>query len=128
MLMKVISVAMITLMLCLLLKGSNPQAALAVAASGGVTLLLIIWTPLKELLAQLESLGQEAALPEGYMALILKAIGITLMGELAASLCRETGESALGQKVELACNVLLLTLAMPVLLAVVELLRQWVVL
>ena len=59
------------------------------------------------------------------MELIVKSVAITLACEAAASLCREAGETALGQKVEWVCHVLVLAMALPVLLSVTDMLRKW---
>ena len=124
-LVKILSVALAALALCLVLKKHSPMAAMAVAASGGVIMVLMVWEPVIQLIGTVESLGAQAALPNGYTALILKVMGMTLACELASSLCREAGEEGLSQKVELASHVLLLSMAMPVLLAVVEMITQW---
>ncbi len=124
-LLKIISVCLAALVLCLVLKKHSPMAAMAVAASGGVVMVLMVWEPATQLIGAVESLGEQAALPEGYTALILKVMGMTLACELAAALCRQAGEEELSKKVEFASHVLLLSLAMPVLLAVVEMISQW---
>ena len=124
-LFKIISVALASLVLCLVVKKHSPMAAMAVAASGGMVMVLLVWEPVTQLIHTLESLGTQAALPEGYTPLILKVMGMTLACELGASLCREAGEEELSRKVEFASHVLLLSMAMPVLLAVVEMITQW---
>jgi len=127
-LIKAISVAMVTLIVSMLLKKQNPQIAAAAAASGGILLFLLVWEPLKQILSELGNLGEKTSLDSGYMALIMKVIMMTITCDMAVSLCREAGENGLGQKVEMVSHILLMSMAMPVLLAVVEMLRQWAVL
>lgn len=51
---------------------------MAVAASAGVILVLMVWEPVTQLIGTVESLGSQAALPDGYTALILKVMGMAL--------------------------------------------------
>ena len=44
-LVKIISVALAALTLCLVLKKHSPMASMAVAASAGVILVLMVWEP-----------------------------------------------------------------------------------
>ena len=48
-------------------------------------------------------------------ALMLKAVGITIAGQLAAQLCKDAGESALAYAVELAAKAAVLAAAFPLL-------------
>ena len=54
------------------------------------------------------------------MLVMLKAVGLTVLGELAARLCKDAGEAALAYGVELAVKVAVLTVCLPVLAALME--------
>ncbi len=49
------------------------------------------------------------------MMVMLKAVGLTVLGELAARLCKDAGESALAYAVELGARAAVLGAAMPLL-------------
>jgi stage III sporulation protein AD len=51
-----------------------------------------------------------------YVSVAVKVIGVAYMAELGASVCTDAGESAIAAKIELAGRVMLLVLAMPVLM------------
>jgi stage III sporulation protein AD len=57
---------------------------------------------------------------------VMKVLGIAYLTELAAGICRDTGEQALAQRVELGGKVLILLLAIPVLNAVLALVLRLV--
>jgi stage III sporulation protein AD len=48
--------------------------------------------------------------------------------EFSASLCKEAGEDGLAKKIEFSTKIILLSLAMPVLIAVLEMIKQWIAL
>lgn len=124
-LIRIISVAAITLVICMVLRKQSPEIAAAAAAAGGVLILLMIWEPLKLMLLQLEQVSRDSIMPEGYISLMIRAVTMAFTGEIAVSLCREAGEPNLGQKVEMACHIFLLSLSVPVILTVLEMFRQW---
>jgi stage III sporulation protein AD len=55
-----------------------------------------------------------------YIGIAIKVIGVAYMAELGASVCQDAGESAVAAKIELAGRVMLLVLAMPVLMDLVN--------
>ena len=52
-------------------------------------------------------------MPSGMGALLLKAMGIALLAEVTADICRDLGESSLGSAVELGAKILVLLLGLP---------------
>ena len=82
-LIRIVGVAMTALILSMVFKKQSPATALAIAASGGVMIILMLWEPLVELLKALEYFGDQAQMPDGYLQIVIKAIGITLLCELA---------------------------------------------
>ena len=67
-LFKIISVALASLVLCLVVKKHSPMAAMAVAASGGMVMVLLVWEPVTQLIHTLESLGIAGLDKDGLMA------------------------------------------------------------
>ncbi len=49
------------------------------------------------------------------MLVMLKAVGLTVLGELAARLCKDAGENAMAYAVELGVRAAVLGAAMPLL-------------
>lgn len=58
-------------------------------------------------------LSEKAGIDDSYLKIILKCIGICLLGEVTSQLCRDTGENSLAVNVELAGKVSILLVALP---------------
>ncbi len=58
------------------------------------------------------------------MSVMLKAVGLTVVGELAVRLCKDAGESALAYAVQLGTRAAVLGAAMPVLSKLFEFLGE----
>lgn len=59
-----------------------------------------------------------------YAGLLLKAAGVTIAGSLASDMCRDSGETALANFIDLIVKVIVLSLALPVIRALLELSLQ----
>ena len=94
-------------------KRSSREHALLLAAVTAVLLLLAALEGADPLLRELE--GLSAAFPGECFPVMLKAVGITIAGQLAAQLCKDAGESALAHAVELAAKAAVLAAAFPLL-------------
>ncbi len=95
-------------------KRSSREHALLLAAVTAVLLLLAALEGTAPLFRELE--GLSAAFPGECFPVMLKAVGITIAGQLAAQLCKDAGESALAYAVELAAKAAVLAAASPLLL------------
>lgn len=94
-------------------KRSSREHALLLAAVTAVLLLLAALEGAGPLFRELE--GLSTAFPGECFPVMLKAVGITIAGQLAAQLCKDAGESALAYAVELAAKAAVLAAAFPLL-------------
>ena len=109
---------------CLLLKKSNPELQVPLAAAvctfvlwGGTALL----RPLREFLQKAEGLS---ALSGAYFSPVVKCVAIGILSRGAAELCRDGGQSAMAGAVELGGTAAALYVSLPLLTALLELLEK----
>ncbi len=97
-----------------LIKKGNPETALLFSV--GVAVLVFLYVlPQVESLAQTVSQLAEASDLSEVLGVLLKALGIVLIGRLAVGVCRDAGESALASGVEFAVKTAVLLTALPLL-------------
>ena len=92
--------------LALILGQYRPEFRMLVTAA--VTLLLMAMV-----LEQLRSTMELTGLTGDYAAVLFKAVGICLLTQLAGDVCRDSGESSIASKIELAGRAAILLIAMP---------------
>ena len=63
-------------------------------------------------------------LDDGMLAILLKPMGIGLIGEIAGLVCAATGNSALGKSLQMLSAAVILWLSLPLLTQLLELLQQ----
>lgn len=119
--LRIVGIALVfSVLLVILRKEAAPYGA-QLAIGLVVVLLLSLLRPISQLIDALGSLAQGAGIRSVYLGIVLKAIGIAAMTSIGAELCRDAGEDAAGQVVELAGKVFIMLLALPVVTAIIDL-------
>lgn len=108
-----------------LLKGRQASLAAALTLGGCAALVYFAALLLQPVRNFCSELAQTAGVAEAYLRPVLKCTGIALLTELCAALCRDAGQSALANAVELCGSALVIVLSLPLLTALLALLRSW---
>ena len=101
-------------LVCSHLKKRWPELALGIAMAAGLAALMTFLPEILSMVSSLQSMARAAGMDEGYMGVMLKACGISLVAEFAAQLCRDAGESALSGRILLCSRLALLAMAAPI--------------
>ena len=67
----------------------------------------------------------QIGISEVYLTALLKMAGITYIAEFASGICRDAGYGAMGTQIEIFAKLSILAVRMPVLLALLETLREF---
>lgn len=118
--LQVLAFAVVAVALLAVLRRERPEVAVVLGVAAGTVLLVFVLRQVTAVVDAVADLGRRAGIQEGYMASLLKVIGVAYLAEFGAQICRDAGEGALAAKVELAGKVFILLLAVPVLMAVVD--------
>lgn len=81
----------------------------------------VFLTPVMDLIRRLQQLAQ---LEEGALNTVLKAVGIGLVGEIAALVCSDAGNAALSKAVQIATASAVLWLSVPLMEELLVLIRE----
>lgn len=77
--------------------------------------------PVLDLLRELEALGD---LQGDLLGILLKALGISLVAEVAGMVCGDAGNSSLGKTVQMLGGAVILYLSIPVFRSLLELIQR----
>lgn len=112
--------AMISALICLLLRQYRPEIAAGAAVLSGVMLLAGVLGVLNPVTETLRELTAKAGISDGYLQAILKALGICYVAQFASDACRDAGQTAIAGKVELAAKAAVIVLALPMFIEAAE--------
>ena len=118
--MQMIGVALISTMLCLVIKKDRPEIAMFIGILTGVVILVSVIFKLSFVIDSINSLAAKANIPDVYITLIIKLIGIAYLMEFAIQLCKDFGEGNIASKLEFGGKIIVMTMSFPILLSIVE--------
>lgn len=87
----------------------------------GAALFLLLLDQLSKAAGAFYDMAQLAEIGDEQTAVILKTLGVSLLGEFAAQACRDAGEEGLAMRVELGGKIMLVVLSLPLLKEIVTL-------
>lgn len=121
MIMKIIGVLLLCALMCVVLRqaGRN-EAAMLLAAAGCVFALTAVFSMLGSIVTELSILANTAGLNNEIYLTVLKITGVAYITQNGASLCRDVGESALSEKIELGGKIMICMMSVPSVKALLE--------
>jgi stage III sporulation protein AD len=111
-------------LLGLLLKKTQPELAMLLALSGLLALLAGAGSLLREMKNFLDELTEGTALNEALLSPLLKVLAVSVTARLSADLCKDAGSAALASAVELIGAAAGVLVSLPLLRAVLEMIRS----
>lgn len=113
--MAAVSVCVAGALVCSLLRAQKPEFRASVAIAVGLCALTLSLDGIRTGIDTLRTLCAQAGMNADSLAVMLRAVGIALLAEFGAQLCRDADETALAGRVELAARVALLGMCVPLL-------------
>lgn len=124
--LKTAMLGIVTIIVAMAMKQGKAEFATFVSLTGSILLAWIAVQLLEGITGGLERLEKMVGVDMEYMALLMKIIGVTYISEFASSLCRDAGYSAVAGQIELVGKLTILTIGMPVVMALFELMAEMV--
>ena len=122
-LLQVAGLGLIAVLLGLVLKKGNGVLALLLTLAACAAMTVSIVRLAEPVVSFLSELRQLAGLEPALLQPLLRTVGIGLLTQLTASVCADAGESTVARLIELCGSVLGIYTALPLLEAVLSLLR-----
>lgn len=118
--LQIVGGGLIVAVLIVIIKQQRPEMAMQLSLAFGTIVLLIILGKVAGVIEVLKELTQRANVNQFYLSTILKIIGVAYIAEFGAQVCRDAGEGAVASKVELAAKIMIIVLAVPIVVAIIE--------
>lgn len=119
--LKTALLGILTIIIAMAMRQGKAEFATFVSFTGSILIAWIAVRLLDGITGSLERLERLLHLDMEYVALLMKIIGVTYLSEFASSLCRDAGYSAVAGQIELVGKLTILTIGMPIVLALFEL-------
>lgn len=95
------------------LRQYNREYGLYISLAACALILGAVLSAVSPLLALIESLREAAEIDSAYISVLLKALAVCCMTQLASDCCRDGGEAAIASKIDFAGRIAVLLISVP---------------
>ncbi|GAA0121327.1 MAG: stage III sporulation protein AD [Clostridium argentinense] len=118
--LQIVGFAFCALFITQTIKGKRDDIALFISLIAGIIIFLFMISKLTAVINFLQTLANKANIDVIYLDAVFKILGIAYLSSFCSEVCRDAGENSIASKVEFAGKILIITLAMPILMGVMQ--------
>lgn len=123
---QIVAIAVVATVLSVLVKNQRPEIGIYISLATGVVVFMFIVAKLQSVVEILNQLANKISIEEIYLSTILKIVGIAYIAEFGAQVCKDAGEGAIASKIEFAGKILIMVMAVPILVSLMDLIINMV--
>ena len=112
-------------LLALQFKQEKAEIAIYICLALSLVLFLEVFDHLKLLVETLKEIGSYIQIDTSYIATLIKMLGITYLAEFSSGLCKDAGYQAIATQIEMFGKITILVLSLPILLALLRTIREF---
>ena len=118
---KIIGLGLIALITIIIIKQYRPEFAVYISIISGILILYIAMDKFSDIISLLQSISNKAGINKAFFDILLKITEIAFLSEFAVSICKDSGESAIASKIELGSKVIIISMSIPIISNLMEL-------
>lgn len=117
---QVVGLGLIAAVLVIILREYRPEMAMQVSLVAGIIIMLLVIRHIAGAVQVITETAVGAGVNLVYLQTLLRVIGIAYLAEFGSQVCRDAGEGSIASRIELAAKVIILVMAVPVVVEVME--------
>ena len=114
-------------LLALQFKSGKSEYGIYVSLAVSLFLFLCMLSRLEIFVRTVKKIADYIKLDAGQMGILLKMAGVTYVAESASGICKDAGYSTTAAQIELFCKLSVMVLSMPVLMALLKTIQEFMV-
>ena len=118
---KIIGIGITAAVLSALIKQYRPEMAIVVPILASVVILTACAPYLGAAVRMLTDIADKAGIELSHMRTVIKITGVAYICQFASDICKDAGESAVSSKIEMGGKIVIITLSMPIIYNLLEL-------
>ncbi len=118
--MKIFILAIVIAFLCMIVKQYKPEYALLCQLCGVAVIVLYAASSLEEIMSTLNEMISLSGIDVSFLKILLKALAVSILTDVASSVCRDSGNNTLANAVDLLGRTVIIVLALPILKKLAE--------
>lgn len=121
---KIVAIGLITCLATMIVKPVRSDFAIMIALTGGLIIVFLITNYLTGIFDYLNQIIGSTGVDSSLYKLLIKIIAVGYLIEFTASICSDTGNSSLGDKVLLGGKIIIMVMALPIVTSILEIITQ----
>ena len=121
---KIIAVGLITCVTTLIIRPIRTDFAILAAVVGGLIIVFMLINYLTQVFDAFKNIINFTGLNSSLYSLLLKIVGIGYLIEFTASICSDTGNGSLGDKILLGGKIVILVMALPIVINILNIIVE----
>ena len=121
---KIIGIALVALIIIVLLKQYKPEYTIFISLLAGALIILLVIEKLTGIIYLLQSLANKASINSIFLSLLIKITGIAFLSEFAVSICKDSGEAAIANKIEIGTKIIIISMSIPIITSLLEIILK----
>ena len=117
--------AVIGAVLAVQMKSGRAEYGVYVCIAAGVVLFAFIVERLSVFVGSVQEMLGHLDLDAGYLSVMLRMTGITYIAEFASGICKDAGCQTLAGQIEIFAKLTILSMGLPVLLALMQTIQEF---
>ena len=109
----IVGFGFVALFLILVIKEQRKDIAMLLSLAAGIIILIFAMNKMENIITMLNQLITKSGINKEFFYIIIKVIGISYIIEFAKNICSDSGQNALGSKLEIAGKIIIVTLSLP---------------
>ncbi len=120
----IVTIGLLGTILLVLLRTQRPEIALQMSIVIGAIIFLSLIGRLVQVIDLLMNLAARSSVNRTYLGILLKVIGVAYISEFGSQICKDAGEGSIASKIEFAGKVIIMIMAMPILVAILDMVMK----
>ena len=121
---KIIGIALVALIIIVLLKQYKPEDTIFISLLAGALIILLVMDKLTGIINLLQSLANKTSINSTFLSLLIKITGIAFLSEFAVSICKDSGEAAIANKIEIGTKIIIISMSIPIITSLLEIILK----
>lgn len=116
----IVAIGIIGAVVCMVINQYKPEYTILVGLGTGAIMLLFIMPHFSSILEYINELVDVGHIDTNHGKIVVKALGVCIIAQLASDTCKDCGQSSIASKIELGGKVSVLALSIPLFVSLLE--------
>ena len=117
---KIIGIGLISLIIIIIVKQYRPEFVIYVSIIADAIILMLIMDKVSSIINLLTALSNKTVVNNEFLTLLIKITGIAFLTEFSVSLCKDSGETAIANKIDIGGKVIIISMSIPIIASLLE--------